>query len=35
VFRKLGISSRVQLARQALEFSVDGTGDATPHSIAQ
>ncbi|HVU72816.1 MAG TPA: helix-turn-helix transcriptional regulator [Mycobacteriales bacterium] len=35
VFRKLGISSRVQLARQTLELSVGVTHDATWHRVAQ
>jgi DNA-binding CsgD family transcriptional regulator len=35
VFRKLGISSRVQLARQRHEGSVSITHDATQHRVAQ
>lgn len=35
VFRKLGIRSRVQLARQRLESSVTVTHEATQHKVAQ
>jgi DNA-binding CsgD family transcriptional regulator len=30
VYRKLGVRNRVELARQLIEFSQEGTGAATP-----